>query len=101
VIGRESWLCSLPAAALDELASPESLPGGVGLGELAQRPAHLSPRSRSRALSWPTPTSSLSMNCWRLFMGPELQIQSCRISTAQGNNRRSERSPTEDPVLIV
>ena len=33
--------------------------------------------------------------------GSVLLFQSCRISTAQGNNRRSERSPTEDPVLIV
>jgi hypothetical protein len=28
-----------------------------------------------------------------------LQIQSCRISMRQGNNRISERSPSEHPVL--
>ena len=32
---------------------------------------------------------------------PVLQSQSCRISMTQGNNRISERSPREDPVLIV
>ena len=32
--------------------------------------------------------------------GPVLQIQSCRISMTQGNNRISERSPSEVPVLI-
>ena len=33
--------------------------------------------------------------------GLVLQIQSYRISMTQGNNRKSERSPSEDPVLIV
>ena len=33
--------------------------------------------------------------------GLVLQIQSCRISMTQGNNRTSERSPSEDPVLIA
>ena len=33
--------------------------------------------------------------------GPVLQILSCRISMTQGNSRISERSPSEDPVLIV
>ena len=33
--------------------------------------------------------------------GPVLQIQSCRISMTQGNNRISERSPNKDPVLTV
>ena len=32
---------------------------------------------------------------------PVLQSQSCRISMTQGNNRISERSPSEDPVWIV
>ncbi|MEJ1288253.1 GRIP and coiled-coil domain containing 2 [Cricetulus griseus] len=31
--------------------------------------------------------------------GPVLQIQSCRTSTTQGNNRQSKRSPSEGPVL--
>ncbi|GAB1287890.1 Golgi pH regulator [Apodemus speciosus] len=30
-----------------------------------------------------------------------LQSQSCRVSMTQGDNRRSERSPSEDPVLTV
>ena len=30
-----------------------------------------------------------------------LQTQSCRISTSQGNNRISKRSPSEGPTLIV
>ena len=33
--------------------------------------------------------------------GLVLQIQSCRISTTQTNNRRSERSPHEDPGVVV
>ena len=33
--------------------------------------------------------------------GLDLQIQSCRISMTQGNSRISERSLTEDPVLLV
>jgi hypothetical protein len=33
--------------------------------------------------------------------GQALQIQSCRISMTQSNNRMSEKSPSEDPVLIV
>jgi hypothetical protein len=33
--------------------------------------------------------------------GPILQIQSCRISMAQGNNQITERSPGDDPVLIM
>ena len=33
--------------------------------------------------------------------GPVLQIQSFRISMAQGNNRISVRSPSENPILIV
>lgn len=32
-----------------------------------------------------------------LFIG----IQSCRISMSQGNNKMSQKSPSEDPVLIV
>ena len=32
---------------------------------------------------------------------PVLQIQSCRISMIQGNNRISKRSPSEDPIFIV
>jgi hypothetical protein len=32
---------------------------------------------------------------------PALQIQSHRISMTQGNNRISERSPSDDPVLTV
>lgn len=30
-----------------------------------------------------------------------LQFQSCMISIAQGNNRRSEKSPDKKPVLVV
>lgn len=30
-----------------------------------------------------------------------LQIQGCRVSMTQGNNRISERCPDEDPVLVV
>lgn len=33
--------------------------------------------------------------------GSVLLFQSCRISMTQGNNRISERSPREDPVLMV
>jgi hypothetical protein len=33
--------------------------------------------------------------------GPVLQIQSCRVSTTQTDNRISERNPSEIPVLIV
>jgi hypothetical protein len=33
--------------------------------------------------------------------GPVLQNQNCRISMTQGNNRMSERSLGEDPVLKV
>ena len=33
--------------------------------------------------------------------GPVLQIQSCKISMTQGNNRIPERSPSEDLVLVV
>jgi hypothetical protein len=33
--------------------------------------------------------------------GLVLQIQSYRISMTQGNNRKSERSSSEDPALIV
>jgi hypothetical protein len=30
----------------------------------------------------------------------DLQIQNCRISMIQGTNRISQRSPSEDPVLV-
>ena len=33
--------------------------------------------------------------------GAILQIQSCSISTTQGNNRITGRSPNEDPILMV
>ena len=33
--------------------------------------------------------------------GSVLLIQSCRISTTQGNNRITGRSPSEDPILMV
>ena len=33
--------------------------------------------------------------------GPVLLIQSCRISMTQGNNRMPQRSPSEDPILMV
>jgi hypothetical protein len=36
-----------------------------------------------------------------VLRGQVSQIQSCRISTTQGNNRVSERSLGEDSVLIV
>jgi hypothetical protein len=32
---------------------------------------------------------------------PVLQLQNCRISMTLSNNWISERSPDEDPVLIV
>jgi hypothetical protein len=33
--------------------------------------------------------------------GPVLLTQSCRISMTQGNNKITERSPGEDPILTV
>jgi hypothetical protein len=33
--------------------------------------------------------------------GPLLQLQNCRTSITQGNNRMSEKSSGEDPELIV
>jgi hypothetical protein len=36
-----------------------------------------------------------------LVNGLILQMQSCRISMAQGNNRITGRSPCEDLVLMV
>ncbi|MEJ1279312.1 ST8 alpha-N-acetyl-neuraminide alpha-28-sialyltransferase 3 [Cricetulus griseus] len=33
--------------------------------------------------------------------GPDLQIQSCRMSTTQDNKKISRRSPSEGPVLIM
>ena len=35
-----------------------------------------------------------------LVNGLILQMQSCRISMAQGNNRISDKSPIEVPALI-
>lgn len=66
--------------------------------ELAGLPTELFSRPRSRAVSWPNihPISEL-LECMK---GPVLQIQSCKISMTQGN-KISERSPVEDPVLIV
>jgi hypothetical protein len=49
-------------ASLRALAG-EPHPDDVGMGDLAGWPAQLRPRSRSGALSWSTPTSTLSMNC--------------------------------------
>jgi hypothetical protein len=59
--------------------------------------------SRSGPLSWPTPTPisfiyGVTLECVKRLL---LQNQSCRISMTQGNNRRSERSPGEDPGLMV
>ena len=36
-----------------------------------------------------------------LVKGPVLQIQSCRISMAHGNDRLSKMSPSEVPELIA
>ena len=52
-------------------------------------------RPRSRDLSCPIPTSLEWMK------GLVRQIQNCEISMTQGNNRISERRPSEVPVLIV
>lgn len=43
----------------------------------------------------------LPYNLLELMKGLVREIQSCRTSRTQGNNRRSERSLGEDPVLIV
>ena len=43
----------------------------------------------------------LPYNLLELMKGLVREIQSCRISRTQGNNRISERSLHEDPVLIV
>jgi hypothetical protein len=43
--------------------------GGVAMGELAGWPTQLPLRPRSRALSWPTPISAPSINCWRVWRG--------------------------------
>jgi hypothetical protein len=51
---------------------------------------HLGPDPRT------TPTSIPYMNYWRV-----LKTQSYKISMTQGNNRIPERSPGEDPVLMV
>ena len=37
----------------------------------------------------------------KCMKGLALEIQSCKISMTQGNNRISERSPGEEPVLMV
>jgi hypothetical protein len=41
------------------------------------------------------------MNCWGSVKEQVLETQGCRISTTQGDNRISERSPIENLVLIV
>ena len=35
------------------------------------------------------------------MQGPVLLIQSCRISTTQGDNRITGRSPNDDPMLAM
>ena len=50
--------------------------------------------------SWPTPTYNCIYELLEHMKGLVLQSQSDRISVVQGNNRVSEKSPGEDPVLI-
>lgn len=65
-----------------------------------QLPAQLPPRSRTKAVSWPSPMSTSSMNCWYM-KGTNLQIPNCSIPTTQHSNRITKRSPSESPFLLV
>jgi hypothetical protein len=47
------------------------------------------------------PNISLIYELLELMKGPMLQIQSCKISMTQDNNRIINRSSGEDPVLMV
>lgn len=55
---------------------------------------------RSRALTYPTLTSTPLMHCWIAWMRLVLWMQSSRISMTQDNNIRCEMSSSEVPVLI-
>jgi len=57
--GKESWSHLLQVAA----GRGAGL-GCVDTGELLDSPTQLLPRPRPRTLSWPTPESTPSVNCW-------------------------------------
>ena len=88
------------AVALGELAEAvlENIPGEEGVGELGNSAA-----TQAQIHGF----ELVHLNIYPIYellehgKGPVLWIQSCRISMTQGNNRISERSPSEDPVLIV
>ena len=73
--------------------------GGVGVEELAGFQTQIPLRPRSRTLDWPSPTSTPLMSCWSTWR-PVLKIKTYRNSMTQGNNRISERSPSEVPVMM-
>ena len=64
----EMALMSLAGCSTGWTGGPalETCPGAVSVGEFEGWSAQLPPRPRSRVLSWPTPTSAPSMNCWSI-----------------------------------
>jgi len=97
---QESWPCPSPAVTLGALAEAvmESLPWWYGFRRVG--------RLTNSATNWIQGIKFAHPSIYPIYEplehvnGPALQIQSCRISMAQGNNGITKRSPREDPVLL-
>lgn len=73
--------------------------GSVGEGETVGWPTELLLKPRSRALSWLTPKSTSTVNCWISMKGPVLLTQSSGISVTQCGNVITGRIPGEEPII--
>jgi hypothetical protein len=99
----ESWLYTLLAAALDELAGAvlESLPWWCGYGKAGGLTSSAISQAQIQGFELTYPNIHPINELLECVKEPVLQIQSCRISMTKGNNRLSERTPSEVPVLKV
>ena len=93
----------MPAAALGELARAvlESSPWWCGCRRAGRLTNSATTQAQIQGFELAHPNIYPIYELLECMKGPVLQIQSCRISMTQGNNRISKRSPSEDPVLIV
>ena len=100
---QESWLWHLPGAALHKVAETvhESSHKWCGCGRSGRLTNSCTTRTQTRDFELSHPNIYPIYELLEHMKGLELQIQIYKSSRIPGNNRMSERSPSEVPVSIV
>ena len=91
------------AVALGELIGEEleSLPWWCGFGRAGWLTNSATIQAQNQGFELPHPNIYPIYELPELMKEPVMQIQSFRISMAQGNDKIPKGIPSEDPVLIV